>query len=45
LRGGRGDVFGKGRHPGLNFGDYFSYAVAAVTQKPLLFKGSDFAET
>jgi ribonuclease VapC len=38
--------FGKGRHPaGLNFGDCFSYALAALTQEPLLFKGSDFAET
>lgn len=38
--------FGKGRHPaGLNFGDCFSYALATLTQEPLLFKGSDFAET
>ncbi len=38
--------FGKGRHPaGLNFGDCFSYALASLTQEPLLFKGSDFAET
>ncbi len=38
--------FGKGRRPaGLNFGDCFSYALATLTQEPLLFKGSDFAET
>ena len=38
--------FGKGRHPaGLNFGDCFSYALASLTQQPLLFKGSDFSET
>ncbi|MFC7397396.1 type II toxin-antitoxin system VapC family toxin [Chelatococcus sp. GCM10030263] len=38
--------FGKGRHPaGLNFGDCFSYALAALTEEPLLFKGDDFAKT
>ena len=38
--------FGKGRHPaGLNFGDCFSYAVAALTGEPLLFKGDDFVRT
>jgi len=38
--------FGKGRHPaGLNFGDCFSYALASLTQEPLLFKSSDFAQT
>ena len=38
--------FGKGRHPaGLNFGDCFSYALASLTQEPLLFKGADFVET
>ena len=38
--------FGKGRHPAsLNFGDCFSYALAALTQEPLLFKGEDFAKT
>ena len=38
--------FGKGRHPaGLNFGDCFSYALASLTQEPMLFKGADFAET
>jgi ribonuclease VapC len=38
--------FGKGRHPaGLNFGDCFAYALAAVTSEPLLYKGDDFAKT
>lgn len=38
--------YGKGRHPtGLNFGDCFSYALSAVAQEPLLFKGDDFART
>lgn len=38
--------FGKGRHPaGLNFGDCFSYALAALTGEPLLFKGNDFKQT
>ena len=38
--------FGKGRHPAsLNFGDCFSYAAASLTASPLLFKGSDFAQT
>lgn len=38
--------FGKGRHPaGLNFGDCFAYALAAVLDAPLLFKGKDFAAT
>ena len=40
------DHFGKGRHPaGLNMGDCFSYAVAAVAKAPLLFKGHDFGQT
>jgi ribonuclease VapC len=40
-------AFGKGSgHPaGLNYGDLFSYALAKVRNLPLLFKGSDFAET
>ena len=40
-------VFGKGSgHPAsLNYGDLFSYALAKVRNLPLLFKGSDFAET
>jgi len=38
--------FGKGRAPaGLNFGDCFSYALAQVTGRPLLFKGADFGLT
>lgn len=38
--------FGKGRHPaGLNYGDCFAYALAAVLGEPLLFKGDDFAHT
>jgi ribonuclease VapC len=38
--------FGKGRHPaGLNFGDCFSYALAKVAGRPLLFKGEDFSKT
>ena len=38
--------FGRGRHPaGLNFGDCFAYALAKATGEPLLFKGSDFAQT
>jgi ribonuclease VapC len=40
-------AFGKGSgHPAaLNFGDLFSYALAKVRNLPLLFKGTDFAET
>jgi ribonuclease VapC len=38
--------YGKGRHPaGLNFGDTFSYALAATRSLPLLFKGEDFPHT
>jgi ribonuclease VapC len=38
--------FGKGRDPaGLNYGDCFAYALATVTQAPLLFKGDDFGRT
>jgi ribonuclease VapC len=38
--------FGRGRHPaGLNFGDCFSYALAAAGDEPLLFVGEDFART
>ena len=38
--------FGKGNHPAaLNYGDCFAYALADVTQEPLLFKGDDFALT
>ncbi|MBY5635356.1 type II toxin-antitoxin system VapC family toxin [Rhizobium leguminosarum] len=38
--------YGKGRHPAsLNFGDCFSYALAAARHEPLLFKGNDFSST
>ncbi len=38
--------FGKRRHPaGLNFGDVFAYALSALTQEQLLFKGNDFSKT
>ena len=38
--------FGKGRHPAsLNYGDCFSYALSRLSGEPLLFKGSDFAQT
>ena len=38
--------YGKGRHPAaLNYGDCFSYALAATRGEPLLFKGGDFAKT
>ena len=38
--------YGKGRHPAkLNFGDCFSYALAALTGEPLLYKGNDFSQT
>jgi ribonuclease VapC len=38
--------FGKGRHAAaLNFGDCCSYALARATGEPLLFKGTDFANT
>jgi ribonuclease VapC len=39
--------YGKGRQlgAGLNFGDCCSYALAAETSLPLLFKGDDFART
>ena len=38
--------FGKGRHPArLNCGDCASYALAKSLNVPLLFKGTDFAQT
>lgn len=38
--------FGKGRHPArLNCGDCAAYALAKSLTVPLLFKGSDFAQT
>ena len=38
--------YGKGRHAaGLNYGDCFSYALAAAKEEPLLYKGEDFSKT
>jgi len=38
--------FGKGRHPAaLNYGDCMTYATAKVAGEPLLYIGSDFAQT
>jgi ribonuclease VapC len=38
--------FGKGRHnAGLNLGDCASYALAKISNEPLLFKGQDFSAT
>jgi ribonuclease VapC len=38
--------FGKRRAlAGLNFRDCFSYALAQVMDRPLLFTGKDFAQT
>lgn len=38
--------YGKGHHPAaLNYGDCFSYALAALTREPLLCTGDDFART
>ena len=38
--------FGKGRHrAALNYGDCFSYALAAVLGEPLLCKGDDFVHS
>jgi ribonuclease VapC len=46
LARGAFERFGKGRDPaGLNFGDCFAYALAQALGRPLLFKGSDFAQT
>ena len=39
-------TYGRGRHPAkLDFGDCFSYALSKVTGEPLLYIGTDFAET
>lgn len=39
-------TYGKGRHPAsLNYGDCFSYALAKISNEPLLFKGEDFSQT
>ncbi len=38
--------FGRRYHPaGLNFGDALSYALAKLSEQPLLFKGNDFRKT
>jgi ribonuclease VapC len=38
--------YGKGRHPAaLNFGDCAAYALAAVGNEALLFKGEGFSKT
>jgi ribonuclease VapC len=38
--------FGKGRHPAaLNFGDCLTYAVASLSDEPLLCLGDDFTRT
>jgi ribonuclease VapC len=38
--------FGRGNHPArLNYGDCFAYALAALSEEPLLFKGDDFSQT
>ena len=38
--------YGKSRHPAaLNFGDCFAYACSRQERVPLLYKGSDFAQT
>jgi ribonuclease VapC len=36
---------GSGHIAGLNFGDCFSYALAKLSDEPLLFKGNDFSHT
>ena len=36
---------GSGHEARLNFGDCFAYAAATVLERPLLFKGDDFAAT
>jgi ribonuclease VapC len=39
-------MFGRGVHPAkLNYGDCFAYALAKETSEPLLFKGTNFAQT
>ena len=38
--------FGKGKHPaGLNLGDCCVYALAKMSEEPVLCKGRDFAQT
>jgi ribonuclease VapC len=39
-------LYGRPAHPaGLNFGDCLVYGVAKSEREPLLFKGTDFAQT
>jgi ribonuclease VapC len=39
-------TYGRGSHSArLNYGDCFAYALAKETREPLLFKGTDFAQT
>ena len=39
-------TYGRGRHAAkLNFGDCFSYALSKVTGEPLLYSGTNFAQT
>lgn len=40
-----GIQFGKSRHAGLNYGDLFSYSLAASLGEPLLFVGDDLSKT
>ena len=38
--------FGRGRHPAnLNFGDCLTYAMARLSNRPLLCVGNDFSQT
>ncbi len=38
--------WGRGRHPaGLNYGDCFTYELAARMNCPLLYVGDDFSKT
>ena len=38
--------YGKGRHAAnLNYGDCYAYALATVSEEPLLAKGNDFSRT
>lgn len=38
--------YGRGRHPAaLNLGDCLTYAIAKLSEQPLLFVGDDFAQT
>lgn len=39
-------LYGKGRHgAALNYGDCFSYALALISNQPLLFTCGDFSQT